>query len=71
MVIKLGKNTLKKSAGECKAFLKERYNKDSKITPSDIEETIEHYYPKEEADKKAKLDGDTIAAKQESPTSKK
>lgn len=71
MVLKLGKNTLKKSAGECKAFLKERYKKDSTVTTKDIDDTIEHYYPKEEEDKKAKLNGNTSATEQESSTPKK
>ena len=71
MILKLGKNTLKKSAGECKAFLKDRYKKDSKVTATDIDETIDHYYPKEEEDKKAKLDGNTSTTAQKSSAAKK
>ena len=71
MILKLGKNTLKKSAGECKAFLKDRYKKDSTVSEADIDETINHYYPKEEEDKKAKLDGNTSTTASKSPASKK
>ena len=76
MILKLSKNTLKKSAAECKKFLEERYSKklhkdDVDVSKKDIQDTIDHYYPKEEEEKKAKLNGNTSATEQESSTPKK
>lgn len=62
---------MKKTAGECKAILKERYKKDPSVTVADIDAAIERHYPDEEKKKKARLNGDAGTDEQKSPPAKK
>lgn len=71
MKLKLGKNLLKKSAGEVKALLEKRYKDNKDVSKDDIQKAIDHYYPKEEEEKKAKLNGDTSATEPKPSAPKK
>lgn len=82
MKIHIGKSLRRKSAGEAKTLLEKRYlggkaqsaRKEAgldPITKKDIDETVEHYWGKDEGAEKLNADGDSGADKSKSATSKK